>query len=74
MTRHQQRRTNSNTIQLVASLMARTTRRASYKTIVAALNAQKLKTTRGNPWTPKRLFRMLQRNHIRGLWGLAKQS
>ncbi|MDC2888516.1 hypothetical protein [Psychrosphaera algicola] len=29
-----------------------------------------IKTSRGNDWTPKRLFRMLQRNGYSGLWGV----
>lgn len=74
MTRNEQHTANLAIIQLVAALLAFDSRRASYKAIVAALNEHGLTTTRGNQWTAKRLYRMLQRNHISGLWGLAKQS
>ncbi len=75
MTRKEQAKHNRAVIKHVSLIQEGCRRRTpSYKAIVAALNEQGLTTTRGNPWTAKRLFRMLQRNHISGLWGLAKQS
>lgn len=71
MKRRQQRQTNRQVIALAKEIQG--TRRwqvPSYKTVVTALNNANLTTSRGNHWTPKRLFRMLQRNGIRGLHGL----
>ncbi|RUO28769.1 hypothetical protein CWE12_10670 [Aliidiomarina sedimenti] len=42
----------------------------SYKQVAAALNAQQLKTTWGNEWTPQRLLRFLQRLGYSGLHGV----
>lgn len=42
----------------------------SYLAVVDTLNAENSVTSRGNAWTPKRLFRMLQRQGISGLHGL----
>lgn len=72
MTRNEQRAKNFAIIQLVATLLTFDGRRASYKAIVAFLNEHGQTTTRGNHWTPKRLFRMLQREGISGLHGLVK--
>ncbi|MBK8187485.1 MAG: recombinase family protein [Cellvibrio sp.] len=44
----------------------------SYRATVQILNSEEYKTSRGNKWTTRRLFRMLQRNHISGLHGLGK--
>lgn len=71
MTRAQQKALNIKTIELVKQIQgSRRWRLPSYKTVVAILISADLTTSRGNPWTPKRLFRMLQRNGIRGLHGL----
>ena len=43
-----------------------------YSVVVSVLNAEGYRTSRNNKWTPRRLFRMLQRNHFGGLWGLRK--
>jgi hypothetical protein len=42
----------------------------SYKAVCSKLNSIGHTTSRGNNWTPKRLFRMLQRSGISGLHGL----
>lgn len=71
MTRWQQAHTNRNTIKNLQTLaLLSNSRPPSYAQAAAALNRLSLTTSRGNPWTPKRLFRMLQRNGIRGLHGL----
>ena len=71
MTRAQQRATNQQIIEIVKDIQGtRRWRLPSYRTVVAILNSANLTTSRGNHWTPKRLFRMLQRNGIRGLHGL----
>lgn len=71
MTRWQQQQTNRNTIKhLQTVLLLNNSRPPSYAKAVAALNRLAITTSRGNPWTPKRLFRMLQRNGISGLHGL----
>ncbi|WP_374962922.1 recombinase-like helix-turn-helix domain-containing protein [Spongiibacter tropicus] len=44
----------------------------SYQAVVARLNAEGFTTSRGNPWTPQRLRRMLQRHGVSGIWGLAQ--
>lgn len=44
-----------------------------YSAVVSVLNVEGYKTSRNNDWTPRRLFRMLQRNQFGGLWGLRKQ-
>jgi tRNA G26 N,N-dimethylase Trm1 len=41
----------------------------SYKHVCFELNSRGYTTTRGNSWTPQRLFRMLQRNGYSGLYG-----
>jgi hypothetical protein len=43
-----------------------------YKAVVGALTFEGYLTSRGNLWTPKRLFRMLQREGISGLHGLKR--
>lgn len=73
MTRNQQRTINRAVIELIASLLVHRGCRGGYKTIVDILNRQGMTTSRGNAWTAKRLFRMLQRNGISGLWGLSQK-
>ncbi len=74
MTHAQQRAANQKIIEIVKNIQGkRHWRLPSYRTVVANLNSANLTTSRGNHWTPKRLFRMLQRNGIGGLHGLSKQ-
>ncbi len=42
----------------------------SYELLVNYLNSKDLKTSWGNSWTRKSLFRYLQRNGFSGVWGL----
>lgn len=72
MTRNQQTDHNRQVIQLLISLVSRHHRYAppAYRVVVTQLNAQGLLTSRGNQWTPQRLFRMIQRNGYGGLHGL----
>jgi len=43
---------------------------SSYELLVNYLNSNDLKTSWGNSWTRKSLFRYLQRNGFSGVWGL----
>lgn len=72
MTRKQQSKINDKTIHRLASLLLPTMHAPSYARVVAVLNAEGYRTSRGNEWTPKRLFRMLQRQGYSGLWGLRR--
>jgi len=75
MTRNQQSDHNRQVIQLLINLVSRHQRYSppAYKVVVDQLNHQGLLTSRGNPWTPKRLFRMLQRAGYSGLHGLKRE-
>ena len=42
----------------------------SYRRVVARLNAEGSRTSRGKPWTRRALYRMLQRQGIPGIYGL----
>ncbi|NVJ62199.1 MAG: hypothetical protein HWE27_17565 [Gammaproteobacteria bacterium] len=71
MKRLQQNELNEKVIEYLFIILDGDSNRAlSYKTVCLRLNELGLTTSRGNQWTPKRLFRMLQRNGISGLWGL----
>lgn len=73
MKRIQQRETNRQAIEKVYQLISCIGRRGvSYKAVAGALTSEGYRTSRGNRWTPKRLFRMLQREGISGLHGLMK--
>ena len=45
-------------------------KKPSYELLVNYLNSNDLKTSWGNSWTRKSLFRYLQRNGFSGVWGL----
>lgn len=75
MTRHEQRLANqraiSRAVELIETKVSNSWRQApSYKAVAGALTLEGYRTSRGNLWTPKRLFRMLQREGISGLHGL----
>jgi hypothetical protein len=71
MTHEERRKYNRAVIKRVNTIEgSRRWRVPSYKLVVSILNTEGYTTTRGNPWTPKRLFRMLQRKRISGLWAL----
>ena len=66
MRRIQQKSINLKTIEMIKNLVVISGRHApSYKRTTVKLNLLGFKSSRGNSWTPKRLFRMLQRNGIR---------
>lgn len=75
MTRYQQTDHNQQVIHSLITLVSKHQRYSppAYRVVADRLNHQGLLTSRGNHWTPKRLFRMLQRNGYGGLHGL-KQS
>lgn len=71
MKRIQQRETNRQAIEKAYRLISCVSRHGvSYKAVAGALTSEGYRTSRGNYWTPKRLFRMLQREGISGLHGL----
>lgn len=75
MTRKEQRKHNRAVIRRVNLIQgSRHWRTPSYKSVVSILNSEGYTTSWGNPWTPHRLFRMLQRKRIRGLWGLHQKQ
>lgn len=70
MTRLQQAEHNQLVIQILINMVRQHRYLPAYKSVATYLNDKGLLTSRGNSWTPKRLFRMLQRNGFSGLWGL----
>lgn len=75
MTRKEQRKHNRAVIKRVTLIQgSRRWNTPSYKLVVSILNTEGYATTRGNPWTPHRLFRMLQRKRIRGLYGIHQKQ
>lgn len=71
MTRSQQAVHNQKVILSLIALLRQYRYLPSYRVITARLNTLGMVTSRGNSWTPKRLFRMLQRTGYSGLWGLS---
>lgn len=62
---------NQKTIDMLKKLILMSSPHTpSYEQTAMQLNILGYSTSRGNPWTPKRLFRMLQRNGVRGIHGL----
>lgn len=74
MTHDQQAALNQQVIDRLAQILANSSRMPSYKAAVATINAEGYHTSRGLPWTSHRLFRMLQRQGISGLWGLKQRQ
>lgn len=71
MKRLGQKYVNQRTIEMLKKLiLMNSPRTPSYEQTAMQLNILGYSTSRGNPWTPKRLFRMLQRNGVRGIHGL----
>ncbi|GLX77725.1 hypothetical protein tinsulaeT_10650 [Thalassotalea insulae] len=71
MKRQEQKDLNNNVISFVYRLIKKKRfHPPSYKFVCSHLNEVSFKTSRGKHWTPKRLFRMLQRNGFGGLYGL----
>jgi len=73
MKRLRQKYGNQKTIDMLKTIiLISSPRTPSYEKATAQLNTLGYSTSRGNPWTPQRLLRMLQRNNISGLDGLKK--
>ena len=72
MTRLEQHQHNQSVIALIISQGKCGYRVSSYQAMIQMLNNRDLKTSTGNLWTRKALFRMLQRQGISGLHGLHK--
>ncbi|WP_373568221.1 recombinase family protein [Marinimicrobium sp. ABcell2] len=73
MKHRKSRALNHSIVQRVTALIESTPRPwqiPSYKAVVGVLNAEGYATSRGSPWTPHRLYRMLQRNGYSGLYGI----
>lgn len=75
MTRHEQRLANqraiSRAVELIETKISKSWRRApSYKVVVAVLNREGLKNSRGQDWVMKTFYLMLSRSGYRGLHGL----
>lgn len=74
MKRLEQKTMNTQIISIIHTQIKNNRNRPPpYKKICDSLNQKHLTTSRGNNWTPKRLFRMLQRNGYSGLNGLCAQ-
>lgn len=75
MTRKEQRKQNSAVVKRVMLIHgSRRWNTPSYKLVGSILNTEGYTTTRGNLWTPHRLFRMLQRRRISGLYGIHQKQ
>lgn len=74
MTRDQQHRTNAAAIERLAALIDRACPRhlPSYAEAVATLNREGLQSSRGQRWTRRSLYRMLQREGFSGIHGLSE--
>ena len=46
----------------------------SSRSVITTLNNEGFKTSRGNAWTRRSLYRMLQREGYSGLWGIFKKN
>ncbi len=76
MKRNEQHAINKKAINRLIAIVTleKSWRRSSYTSMVFTLNLEGFTTSRGNDWTNKRLFRMLQRNKISGLHGLQHKT
>lgn len=72
MTRDQQHKHNKSVINLIRSMCGSKLHSPSYQEVINILNEDDVTTSRGNVWTRKSVFRMLQRQGYSGLWGLSK--
>lgn len=73
MTRYEQRLANERAISRAVELISIGSRRysaPSYKSVVATLNGEGFKNSRGQDWVMKTFYLMLSRNGYRGLYGL----
>ncbi len=74
MNRTEQKKHNAKIIQIVERLVVHRYRIPSYKLVCNHLNESGLRSSVGNKWTERSLYRMLQRNSFSGLWGLLKPN
>jgi hypothetical protein len=74
MTRDQQHKHNRSVINRIRSMCGDKLHSPSYKEVSNKLNDDGLTTSRGNVWTRKAVFRMLQRQGYSGLWGLFQEE
>ena len=74
MTRDQQHDTNTAAIERLTAMIdpARPRHLPSYAQAVATLNREGFQTSRGQPWTRRSLYRMLQREGFSGIHGLGE--
>lgn len=77
MTRQEQRAINRKTIIRVVELIDSKVSKAwwlpiRYKAVIAVLNSEGLKNSRGKAWRMKTLYEMLARNGFGGLHGLKR--
>ena len=72
MTRDQQHKHNRSVINCIRSMCRDKVHSPSYQEVSDRLNDDGLTTSRGNIWTKKAVFRMLQRQGYSGLWGLSQ--
>lgn len=71
MKRSEQHRFNKRAIKRVIKVdTGRWFRAPPYSLAISLLNAEGFTTSRGNCWTRRSLYRMLQRERFRGLYGL----
>ena len=75
MKRIDQRKLNQRVIERIKKIeRSHQLRIPSYQSVITIINMEGLRTSRGNTWTRRSLYRMLQRNGISGLYGLYKCS
>lgn len=74
MTHNQQHQHNQAVIHEIVQIMDKTHRIPAYKGVISVLNHMEFTTTRGQTWTCRRLYRMLQREGHSGLHGLRGQA
>ena len=74
MARDEQHEMNAAAIERVAALFdsARRCHVPTYAYAVAILNQEGFRTSRGQPWTRRSLYRMLQREGFSGIYGLGE--
>ena len=75
MTRLEQHRSNLRTIERIKAIQRPSKWRSpSYKSVLGTLSADGLTSSRGNAWGMRSLYRMLQREGYRGLFGVFRDD
>ena len=72
MKRIEQHMHNNTIINEISSLLVCCWCAPSYRVVCNFLNENEFKSSVGNSWTERGIYRMLQRNGYSGLWGLKK--